>query len=121
MPFRLVGIADEQIDRILEESEAGWGLEGADRYGRLILAAMNAVGDDPGNPASRLIPRIRGVRALHLHSARDLVKREHRVGSPRHLLLYRLASEGVVEVLGLVHDRQQLARAARRALRDAGG
>jgi toxin ParE1/3/4 len=119
MPFRLVGIAEEQIDRILEESEAGWGLEGADRYGRLILTAMNAIGDDPGNPASRPIPRIRGMRALHLHSVRDLVKREHRVGSPRHLLLYRVAPDGVVEVIGLVHDRQQLARTARRAQQEA--
>lgn len=121
MPFRLVGAADDQIDKILQESEADWGLEGADRYGRLILAAMTAIGESPVLPGSRPIPRVRGVRALHLYLARRFVAREHRVGEPRHLLLYRIAPEGAVEVLGVVHDRQQLARAARRAQREAGG
>jgi hypothetical protein len=44
----LVGHADDRIDAILLESTREWGLEGADRYNRLLLAAMNAVGDVPG-------------------------------------------------------------------------
>jgi hypothetical protein len=38
---------------------------------------------------------------------------------PRHLIVYRLASDGVVEILGLVHDRMVLSRAARRFVRAA--
>ncbi|MBE7213252.1 MAG: hypothetical protein INR65_19740 [Gluconacetobacter diazotrophicus] len=42
-----------------------------------------------------------------------------RVGAPRHLVIYREAADGVVEVLGLVHDRMVLSRAARFMLRKA--
>jgi hypothetical protein len=41
------------------------------------------------------------------------------VRNPRHLLLYRVAEDGVLEVLGLAHDRMRLSRAAGRARREA--
>ncbi len=87
----------------------------------LIIAAMAAVGDSPALPGSREVARLAGVRALHLRSARRLVAREHRVGEPVHLVIYRVAPDGVVEILSLVHDRMLLARAARRARRQADG
>jgi hypothetical protein len=40
--------------------------------------------------------------------------------SPRHLVVYRLGRDGVVEIIGLVHDRMLLTRAARRMHRQAG-
>jgi plasmid stabilization system protein ParE len=83
VPYRLVGRADDRVDEILQISEADWGLEGAGRYGRLIVAAMDAIGDFPAVPGSRPIPRVRGARAFHLRSARDLVDREHQVKEPR--------------------------------------
>jgi toxin ParE1/3/4 len=43
-----------------------------------------------------------------------------RVGQPRHIVIYRIAADGVVEVLGVAHDRMRLARAARRMWREAG-
>jgi len=49
------------------------------------------------------------------------VAREHRVGEPRHLVIYRVAPDGVVEILSLVHDHMRLARAARRAQLEADG
>jgi toxin ParE1/3/4 len=119
VPYRLVGFADDQIDQILVESEAGWGLAGSERYGKLILAAMTSVGEDPAQLGAHPIPRVPGVLAYHLDSARNLVATEYRVGSPRHLVVYRVALDGVVEILGLVHDRQNLASAARRAKRAA--
>jgi hypothetical protein len=47
--------------------------------------------------------------------------REHRVGEPRHLIVYRVAPDAVVEILSLVHDRMLLGRAALGARRDADG
>jgi plasmid stabilization system protein ParE len=76
---------------ILEETKADWGFEAAIRYGRLILAAVTAIGESPDLPGSRSIPRVREVRAFHLQWARRLVGLEHRVGTPRHLVLYRVA------------------------------
>lgn len=119
MPYRLVGRADDRIDALLLESARAWGIEGAARYNRLLLAAMNAVGDMPAMVGSRPLADLPGVRSLHLRSARRLVAREHRVGQPRHLIVYRVAPNGVVEILSVVHDRQQIARVARRAQREA--
>jgi toxin ParE1/3/4 len=119
--YRLVGRASERIDAILLESARGWGVDAAERYLRLILAAMTAVGDCPTEVGSRELPRVSGLRTYHLRSARRLVEPEFRVAEPRHLIIYRQIPGGEVEILSLVHDRMLLARAARRAWREAGG
>jgi toxin ParE1/3/4 len=121
MSYRLVGRAEERIDAVLLESARRGGIDAAVRYSRLIIAAMTAVGDSPGMPGSREVPKVAGVRTIHLRSARRLVPREHRVGEPRHLIVYRVAPDAVVEILSLVHDRMLLGRAARGARRDADG
>ncbi len=120
LSYRLAGRAEDQIDLILIESARRWGTGGAAKYHRLMLAAMAAIGDLPTLPGSREVPRVAGLRVLPMRLARGLVEREHRVGQPRHLIIYRVASDGVVEILGLVHDRMMLARAARRMRSDAG-
>jgi toxin ParE1/3/4 len=119
MSYRLVGRAEHRIDAILLESARRWGIDAATRYNRLIIAAMTVVGDSPALPGSREVPKVARVRTFHLRSARRLVAREHRVGEPRHLVIYRVAPDGVVEILSVVHDRMLLARAARRAQREA--
>lgn len=116
MPYRVVGHAEDRIDAVLLDSARRWGVPAAARYHRLILAAAAAAGEAPALPGSRDIPRLVGVRTLHLRSVRRLVKVEDRVVEPRHLIVYRLASDGVVEILSIVHDRMQLSRAARSAL-----
>ena len=121
MPYRLVGRAAERIDEILLDSARQWGIDAADRYDRLILAAMAAVGENPLATGSRIVPQVAGLRSYHLRLARRLVEPRYRVGEPRHLVVYRTAPDGVVEVLSLVHDSMLLPRAARRAQRDADG
>jgi toxin ParE1/3/4 len=113
VPYRLVGRAAGRIDEILSDSAQRWGIDAAARYHRLILAAMAKVGESPDLPGSREIPQVAGLRTWHLRWARGLVEREHRVAEPRHLLIYRVTPDGVVEILSLVHDRMLLARAAR--------
>jgi toxin ParE1/3/4 len=115
VPYRLAGRAEDVIDDILLESARRWGVSTAAKYHRLILASLAAIGASPTLIGSRDIPRITGLRTYHLRLARNLVDREHRIAEPRHLVIYRVAPDGVVEILGLAHDRQQLARAARRA------
>lgn len=120
MPYRLVGRAEDRIDAVLLESARRGGIDAAARYNRLIVAAMTAIGECPALPGSREVPKVAGVRTLHLRSARRLVAREHWVGEPTHLVIYRVAPDDMVEILSLVHDRMLLARAARRAQRQAG-
>jgi len=121
VPYRLAGRAEDVIDKILLESARRWGVATAAKYNRLILAALTAIGDSPALRGSRDIPRIAGLRTYNLRLARNLVDKEHRVAEPRHLVIYRVAADGVVEILSLAHDRQHLPRAAHRAQRDADG
>jgi toxin ParE1/3/4 len=55
-----------------------------------------------------------GVRAYPLSLARRLVPPEARVRNPRHIVVYRLTTDGMVEILGLAHDRMLLGMAAQR-------
>lgn len=94
------------------------GPDAADRYAELVFAAIGVVVEDPDRPGAVAIPRCRGLRAIPLRLARGRVAPERRVGRPRHMLVFRIAPDGLVEVAGLVHDGMLLPRAARR-LRDA--
>ena len=85
----------------------------------LIDVAATAVGDDPCLPGSSEVAGAGGVRAYPVRLSRRRVAPAVRVRTPRHLLLYRVAEEGGVEVIGLVHDRMLVGRAARRAVRAA--
>lgn len=117
MAYRLAKAAEHQIDAILLDSTRAHGIEAAGRYGLLILTAMAALGDDPGLAGSSEVPRLSGVRAYPTRLSRAKVGPGQRVGRPRHLVIYRVGSDGVVEVLGLVHDRMVLSRAARKIVR----
>ena len=117
MAYRLTRTAEDQIDALLLDSARDLGLEAAGRYGQLILTVMAALGEEPQMIGSAEVPRLPGIRAYPTRLARQRVEPARRVASPRHLVIYRLAADGVVEILGLVHDRMVLSRAARRIVR----
>jgi toxin ParE1/3/4 len=116
--YRLLGGAEDDIDRILLRSAREWGFEAAARYDRLVRAVFSAVAEFPARPGSR---EVAGVRVYPLRLGRHLVAPEHRVGRPRHLVVYRVGTDGVVEILGPAHDRMLPDRAACRMQRDAEG
>ncbi|MDA8252588.1 MAG: type II toxin-antitoxin system RelE/ParE family toxin [Rhodospirillales bacterium] len=116
---RITRAAEGAIIAVLLESARTHGKEAADRYRLLILTAMQAIGENPGLAGSAGIPGLPGVRAFMMRSSRFRIEPARRVRSPRHVLVYRVAVDGVVEILALVHDRMLLSRAARRAVRDA--
>ncbi|HEY4254048.1 MAG TPA: type II toxin-antitoxin system RelE/ParE family toxin [Roseomonas sp.] len=117
MGYRFTAAAEAQFEAILLRSARTHGTDAAARYSRLIVTAASAIGHDPGLPGSCGISRLPGIRFYPARLSRMRVRSDHRVGSPRHLILYRLAADGVVEILGLVHDRMVLSRAARKILR----
>lgn len=119
MAYRLVGHAEDRIDQIVMDSARQFGLDAAVRYNKLIFAGLNAVSANPGLRGSRAVSRVQGLRTFPLRLAVRFVGAEDRVGRPRHLIVYRVATDGVVEVLSLVHDRMDLTQAARQAQRAA--
>ena len=121
MAYRLTRAAEGRIDGILLESARMHGLEAAGRYALLLETAMAALGDDPALLGSVAVPRLPGIRAYPARFGRMRVEAARRVRALRHLIVYRVGSDGVVEVLGVVHDRMVLSRAARHAVRDADG
>jgi toxin ParE1/3/4 len=120
LTYRLLEGAEDDIDRILLRSAAEWGIPAAGRYHQLMLAVFAWVGMEPDSLASRPVARVAGFRVLPLRIGRRLVDPAFRVANPRHIVVYRVAGDGMVEIVGLVHDKMLLTRAARRMRRDAG-
>lgn len=120
MSYRLLAGAEADIDRILLQSARAFGIKAAERYDLLMRCVFVAVGDFPMRPGSQEVSRVAGVRVYPLRLGRHLVAREQRVARPRHLVVYRLGSDGMVEIIGLAHDRMLLSRAARRMQRETG-
>ena len=77
MNYRLLGGAEDDIDRILLRSAREWGFEAAARYDRLIRAVFSAVAAFPALPGSQ---EIAGARVYSLRFGRRLVPAEQRVG-----------------------------------------
>ena len=121
MSYRLLAGAAADIDRILLESAREFGIEAAGRYDLLMRSVFAAVGASPDRPGSQEVATVAGVRVYPLRLGRGLVARDQRVGHPRHVVVYRMGADSVVEIIGLAHDRMLLARAVRRMRREAGG
>jgi toxin ParE1/3/4 len=117
--YRLVAGAAADLRRIIIESGRKWGIDAAVRYDLLIRTVLSTVANDPTVVGSYDMPDVPGMRAYPLRIARRKLAIELRVGEPRHIVVYRVGRDGVVEVLGLAHDRMLLSRAARRMKRGA--
>jgi toxin ParE1/3/4 len=117
--YRLSLSAETALEDIRIAGIREWGAAAADKYDLLLDTALAAISIDPRLYGSRQVPRLAGIRIYPIRFSRKRVPPDQRVGRPRHLIVYRVASDGVVEVLGIVHDRMLLGRATRRLLRRA--
>jgi len=120
LSYRLLGSAEEQVDRVLLASARVWGIEAAGRSHRLMLAVFAALGTSLDLRGSYEIAKVVGLRAYPLRLGRNRVEQSQRINQPRHIVVYRNGRDGVVEIIGVAHDRMLLARAARRVQREAG-
>ena len=105
--YRLSRSAERDVARILAASIERWGLEASHRYAALLIAALRKVAADPEGPATRnrseLAP---GIRSFHTRHARDQAPGPA-VRSPVHVLIYRMAERGTVEIVRVLHDRME--------------
>jgi len=116
--FRLSGPAAAELDEILDWSESNFGSEARERYNALVFEAIQNVADDPHQPNIRW-HRVRttDIGIYHIERSRDRVPADlGRVGEPRHYLILTIGPDGVVDVLGFIHDSMLLERALQKLL-----
>jgi len=105
--FRLSPLARADIAQILAKSVERWGIEGRRRYAAMLAAGMRKVAAEPQGPTTRDRSELfRGVRSFHLrHAPAD--KTAARVRGPVHVLYYRVARDGSVEIVRVLHERME--------------
>lgn len=108
--YRLSGPAKADIASILRTSETQHGSDARVRYRGLLAAAMRRIAADPKGPASMdRSELLAGLRSLHIRHSRN-ESRETPVGDPVHVIFYRAAEPGLVEIVRVLHDRMEPSR-----------
>jgi len=107
--FRLARPAQLDLADILSTSAQRWGVEGQERYAAVLAAAMRQVAAEPSGPLTRKRPDLRsGIRSFHVRHARRSA--EANVRRPVHVLYYRVAGNGVIEIVRVLHERMEPSR-----------
>ena len=99
-----------QIDLayILATSAQRWGAEGRQRYAALFIAAMRQVAAEPEGLLTEVRPP--GIRSFHVRYALRSTEGTRVVRRPVHVLYYRVAQEGVTEIVRVLHERMDPSR-----------
>ena len=108
--FRLSRPAQVDLALILSISEERWGQEGRRRYAAKLAAAIRQVAADPQGPLTRdRSTLLKGLRSLHIrHAGAD--DPGGKVKRPVHILYYRAAALGLIEIVRILHERSEPSR-----------
>jgi toxin ParE1/3/4 len=108
--FRLARPAQIDLANILATSAERWGAEGRQRYAAVLAAAMRQIADQPEGPLTKKRPELRsGIRSFHVRYTR-ISAEDATVRRPVHVLYYRVAQEGVIEIVRVLHERMEPSR-----------
>jgi toxin ParE1/3/4 len=108
--FRLARPAQIDLANILAISAERWGAEARQRYAAVLAAAMRQVADQPEGPLTKKRPELRsGIRSFHVRYTRRSAE-DATVRRPVHVLYYRVAQEGVIEIVRVLHERMEPSR-----------
>lgn len=108
--FRLAAPAQLDLASILATSADRWGIDGQQRYASVLADAMRQVADEPQGPLTKSRTELRsGVRSFHERFARRAADAA-KVKRPVHVLYYRVAERGVIEIVRVLHERMDPSR-----------
>lgn len=108
--FRVARRAQTDLLIILGDSAEKWGAEASRRYGVVLMRAMRQVASNPEGRLTRPRPDLRpDLRSFHLRHVRQN-GRQSIVKRPVHVIYYRVAEPGVVEIARILHERMEPAR-----------
>lgn len=107
--YRLALVAEAEITRILAQSEREFGAAARERYAALLVAAIEELAADPNRLGVREEPLVdRQLRTYHLSRSKGRVPTPPgQVGKPRHALVFEVADDGTVIILGVIHERME--------------
>jgi toxin ParE1/3/4 len=95
---------------ILGDGAEKWGAEASRRYGVTLMRAMRQVASDPQGRLTRPRSDLRpDLRSFHLRHVRQGA-RQAAVKRPVHVIYYRVAEPGLVEIARILHERMEPAR-----------
>ena len=116
--YRLSPLAEADLAHILATSRRNWGVAGRRRYLAILAAAIRTVAAEPEGPATREREELRsGIRSFHLRYARA-EDSEVKVSRPVHVLYYRVATPGLIEIVRVLHERMEPSRHLREVPED---
>jgi toxin ParE1/3/4 len=108
--FRLARPAPIDLANVLATSAERWGAKGRQRYAAVLVEAMRQVAAEPDGPLTKKRPDLRaGIRSFHVRYATRSPEGA-KVRRPVHVLYYRVAQEGVIEIVRLLHERMDPSR-----------
>ena len=103
--YRVSDPAKADIATILRASEKRHGVQARVRYRGLLTAALRRIAAEPaGHATADRSDLLAGVRSLHIRYSRD-ESREDRAANPVHVIFFRVARPGLVEVVRVLHER----------------
>jgi len=110
--LRLSAAAEADIVGILTWSEDRFGDAARRRYEVLLAAALRDLAVDPERVGSAARPEIGpDVRSYHLFHSRERARTEGEiVHRPRHFILYRVMTPGVIGIGRVLHDAMDIDR-----------
>jgi toxin ParE1/3/4 len=104
--LRVSSTAERELDTIFAASEAQFGEVVADRYRRLVSAALVDLRLDADRAGVRTLSQS-GAKLYHLRHSRHRLPRGQSVARPRHFLAFRIVDDGIV-ILRVLHDAMDL-------------
>jgi len=108
--FRLSRPAQADIGKILSTSAERWGIDARRRYAALLSAAFRKLAANPEGPATRDRAELQsGIRSLHIRFA-NAGEPVAKVRNPVHILYYRQAAPGLIEIVRVLHERSDPGR-----------
>lgn len=108
--YRLSEPAKADIVAILQTSAELHGAQARHRYRACLTAALRRVAAEPeGRLTVERAEFAPGLRSFPIRHSRN-ESRETSVAAPVHVLFYRLAAPGLVEVVRVLHERMDPSR-----------
>jgi len=110
--IRLSPAAEADITEILSWSQKTFGDAARRKYEALVVQAIVDVAADCARAGVHdRSDIVAWLLSYHISNARSRVPgRERRVVSPRHVLLFRIRGEAVVEIIRVLHDSMDTER-----------